>query len=187
MPEITIDADDIFYRVKSDPLSAGLTEDEFDKASKKAIATTQRTLFRLGLSRLAKAVGTSPADLKKRRRLSGYLGEKGGVIHFNIAPVSLSAFPAAAVREVPKGFRIKKLGSSVWQRPPAAPPAGHEGHHAGFKRRDGEPDTIQKIFRIISAEGYEVADKLGDEAGVLLNKNFEREVDQIFRKKRHAK
>lgn len=181
--DITFSADNL----RDTALALGLSDTEFSKAAAKAVKTTQRTLYRLGLSRLAKATGARSAELKKRKRMVGYVRGVEGVLHFNLDPVSLSVFPASLARQIPKGFRIKKLGQSVWQRPPATPPAPHESRDAGFKRPNGQADTIQKIYRRIAEEGGAIIDHLGDEADELLRKNIDREINQTLRRKRYQK
>jgi hypothetical protein len=177
--DITISADDL----RDTALALGITDAEFSRAANKAIKITQRTLFRLSLSRLAKATGARSDELRKRRRITGYVRDAGALIRFNTDPISLSAFPPSAVRQIPKGFRIPKLGRPVWQRATAPLTAPYEGRPAGFKKPGGQPDTIQKIYRRIAAEGAEIIDRLGDEADELLNKNFTREINQIIRRK----
>lgn len=182
--DITISADSL----RDTALALGLSDDEFNRAAKKSITTTTRTLQRLGLSRLAKRIGANSAALRRRSRVTAPRKGRAGVVWFGLDPVSLSVFPkASVVRQIPRGFRIKKLGKSVWQRSPATLPAGHESRDAGFKTKSGRADTIQKIYRRIAAEGSEIVDQLSDEADELLRKNFTREIDQVFRRKRYAK
>ncbi|AHF94020.1 hypothetical protein OPIT5_03835 [Opitutaceae bacterium TAV5] len=211
--DITITADGL-DDLRADAEALGISVEEFERAAKKAITTTTRTLHRLGLSRLAKITGAKSASLRKHHRVS--MPAKGalGVIWFGLDPVSLSAFPASAIRKVPKGFRIKKIGSTVWQRPPkrgditANVPADHTGRVYSFggnsggqvstaalekspglrrRARNTSPDALLKIYRRIKAEGLDAVDQLGDEADALLEKNFRRELDQVIRRKRYAK
>ncbi len=124
-----------------------------------------------------------------------YTPRKGeaGVIWFGLDPISLSSFPTSAIRKVPKGFRIKKLGDMVWQRPPrsgqitANVPDEHTARASSFKRKTGKPDALLKIYRRIANAGLEMLDHLSDEADPLLEKNMRREIDQIIRRKKFAK
>ncbi|RRJ96848.1 hypothetical protein Ga0100231_024075 [Opitutaceae bacterium TAV4] len=209
--DITLDAG-ILDDLRGHAEAIGITDDEFKRAAKKAITVTTRQLYRMGLSNLAKATGAKSAALRKHHRVSA--NESHGRVWFGLDPVSLSNFPDSAIRKVPKGFRIKKIGSMVWQRPPkrgditANVPVEHTTRVYSFggnsggqvstaalekspglrrRARNTSPDALLKIYRRIFNQGFDIADKLGDDADALLEKNFNRELDQIIRRKRYAK
>ena len=183
MLSITLDTTDH----RDTAIALGLDDREFARAAAKAVKTTQRTLYRLGHTQLAKALDARRvSELKRRKRVTGYVSGMTGVIRLNTDPITLSALKPSTIRQVPKAFRIAKFGSTVLQRQGASLPPQYEARLKRFKRRSGQPDTIQKIHRRISPEATQVADQLAADADALLQKNITREIDQTLRRKHHA-
>lgn len=172
---LTIDADELH----GEAFAKGLDEAAFAAAAAKAVRVTVRQLQALGLHRLAQAIGARWTDVRKRKRVTMRANGGEGRVWFGLEPVSASALrsPPAYSFAGPNGSRWARAGRIS---------SPFVGAARGFKDRRGRTDVILKLFRTISSEGLDVADKLGDDADALFQKNLKREIDQTIRRATYA-